>query len=1594
MSDRLTEESQLSHPESKSSMSEQSSSPTTFDLRAFGSYAPKILVFTGKSEDWEQWCSSITNALFVCQVYYTVEDYEINNLALGIKGTSKNTVWRSDYKWPSSTAERIYQVDIQKAYTLIYSGLGTEAIKAMKFKPQYDGKKDIATTVKYGDAKKLWEVLKYLYDKKTTVTTMMCWEKLLKERLQPEETVTDFSTRLKNHRDKIIDQGQEVSESLVVYRFLDGLTKEYSTVDTVLRQDNNLTLEKAIQSITNHEESIKYKSLKEPSETKEDSANYVNGRHGGKFKGRPNFNKFKSSNNKSNKGQSHAQGERKQEERPQGGQTHQSNHANKSQLKCQLCNKTGHEAIKCWNYSVQQRPAPVKSSVPRFGRVNMAQHVDTDDDQGDDHAYCTEVIDEDDQERSYVARQVDSSSDGGTIVMKLDSGSTHHHVSESSKDLLSQVKELAKPTTVLTASNERLVSKVKGDVDGIDQQGNKVVIEGVKYTPGFRVNLMSVSLWCKQCPPSVKRSMVFDKDGVVALEDNKVAFKGVERDGLYELRIDTNDRLSKSYAVREDRKYKSYKELHALFGHMGKKVIADMVKTNAVDGIDKYEIPPLNQLQEEKEPCEQCVLGKGHRNAFAKKMNRRKVNYIMGRLFADLSGPINANESKKIHQQLGSKRYASLIIDEASGFIHCKLLSNKSEAAQHMKEFSLLGENSTGRRVQYIHTDQGTEYVNQDLQQFATSRGIQLENTVAYSPQQNPAERYNRTVFNGVRTILIQTGLNHAFWPLVLEAFVYLLNHRVTGKDGKTAYEQFYNTRPSISRLRPFGVDCYVMTPDRYRTKLDPRARKCIFVGYSINHNGAWKCYDIESGKVIITRDVVFKNTYEFGIKEGIRNKQPSTDYLHVSKHETKRVSDDVEKKGREKYVVNETFDLFVPIVSQQQHHQQQVEQQQQLQQPQQQSSARRLIVNDNQEIINNKTRLALKKLGSHLQPSSKEIQDIERIQSAQQNRDNVDLPTSRYGRVSKTPVRLSATQTISNSKTDNNSSTDMYSTSVNNQEQKAPRALLAYTDDAPQTYRQAMQRPDSAEWQKASDEEMKNMVDNDVFELVSRSEAIRLGKNVLKSRWVYTVKMNKHGEIERYKGRFVACGYSQEAGVDFDETFAPVGRYKTLRIALCLVAEMDYELKQMDVVSAFLNAKLKEELFIEQPDGYADAKDDKVWKLKKAIYGIKQAPYEWNKEINSLLTTIGFKRLKTDPCLYTKISKSGKVIVLFIFVDDIVIAYHRIDKQEWMNYHAIITSRYKIKDLGDAQWVLGMNITRDRIKRTITIDQRRYIKKKLEQFKLTNVNPSRIPGDKNLRMVQEAKEAVPEEDRNPSYREIVGSVLYASIGTRPDIAHAVHEVSKFNNNPSSLHYKAATRILKYLSGTVDTHILTYKASGHTLSKFVVDGQVIFAPVLHVSVFCDADWAGDHTDRKSTSGYLVRINNNTVSWSAKKQNTISLSSAEAEYMAIASAAQEAIWTRQFLTELFHLTLDTHNLYSCTILTDNTSAAQIAKHDVSHDRTKHIDIRYHFIRDYLQDGWFDLRWVPTDDQLADIFTKVLPINRFESLVDSILNRVTP
>lgn len=197
---------------------------------------------------------------------------------------------------------------------------------------------------------------------------------------------------------------------------------------------------------------------------------------------------------------------------------------------------------------------------------------------------------------------------------------------------------------------------------------------------------------------------------------------------------------------------------------MGKKAVDGIVRNKAADGLDKYEIPTLTELQSDKGLCEGCVLGKSHRYKFSKNSSRNKAKEVMGRLFADLSGPITGQGNPRVQETLGNKKYVSVIVDEKSGFVHVKNLTNKSEAASHLMEFALLGENVTGNPVHYIHTDQGTEYVNQYLQQFATRKGIQLENTVAYTPQQNgTVERMNRTIFNCVRAMLLHADLDPAF---------------------------------------------------------------------------------------------------------------------------------------------------------------------------------------------------------------------------------------------------------------------------------------------------------------------------------------------------------------------------------------------------------------------------------------------------------------------------------------------------------------------------------------------------------------------------------------------------------------------------------------------------------------------------------------------------------------------------------------------------------------------------------------------------------------------------------------------------------------
>ena len=467
-----------------------------------------------------------------------------------------------------------------------------------------------------------------------------------------------------------------------------------------------------------------------------------------------------------------------------------------------------------------------------------------------------------------------------------------------------------------------------------------------------------------------------------------------------------------------------------------------------------------------------------------------------------------------------------------------------------------------------------------------------------------------------------------------------------------------------------------------------------------------------------------------------------------------------------------------------------------------------------------------------------------------------------------------------------------------------------------------------------------------------------------------------------------VAKGYGQKEGIDYHETFAPVVKYKSLRVILALANEMDYEIKQLDVVTAFLNAYIKEDVYMQQPQGFEQGGDNNnlVCKLNKTLYGIKQAPHEWNNEINDFLVhTLCFKRCITDTCLYVKQSKRGRVMIIALFVDDIIPTFHTQDGAEWNSYKVQLMSKFKIQDKSDCEWILGMKVTRDRKRKVLALDQGLYIEKVLTRFNMMNCNPAPTPETAGVKLsIKDCPETIEEKKsmENIPYKAAVGSLLYASIATRPDIAHAVNEVSKYMQNPGPTHWQAIKRIFRYLRGTIKKPLI-FKGNWYKPNS-----SRATVPEYSIEAYSDADWAGDVDSRRSTTGYVVQINNSTVSWLSKKQATVALSSAEAEYMAIATVAQEIKWLSQLMEELSSIAnfISKKNI---TVYSDNQAAIAISKNDVHHDRTKHIDIRHHFIRDCVKEGVFNIQWISTKEQIADTLTKGLDKLQFTTLIRKVM-----
>ena len=437
----------------------------------------------------------------------------------------------------------------------------------------------------------------------------------------------------------------------------------------------------------------------------------------------------------------------------------------------------------------------------------------------------------------------------------------------------------------------------------------------------------------------------------------------------------------------------------------------------------------------------------------------------------------------------------------------------------------------------------------------------------------------------------------------------------------------------------------------------------------------------------------------------------------------------------------------------------------------------------------------------------------------------------------------------------------------------------------------------------------------------------------------------------ERFKARYVAQGYSQQPGSDYTETFAPTPKMSSVRMLMQIAAQFDFMVHHMDVKTAYLNAPIDAEIYLSQPQGYVEYDKDLklVCKLRKSLYGLKQSGRNWHLLLHNFLLEKGFQQSKHDNCLYLY-ADSPNISIILVWVDDILMTANLTAAMKKIKQFLI--KRFRMTDLGPVSCFLGIRFTQAEGK--ITMDQTDYLKEKLIKFQMDKCKPRTTPCE----LAGYTENDAP-FDNITLYREMVGSLIYATTCTRPDLSWTVSKLSQHLSNPSLTHFTMLKHVFRYVAGTID-YCLTFKKSEQNLELIA---------------YSDADWASS-PDRRSTTGYYFSLSlvGPALSWKTKKQPTVALSSCESEYMALCAAAKEAIFLRNVLDDIGKVVGMSRECRPVTIFEDNQGALALAKNPVHHERSKHIDIKYHFTRECVLNKQIEITYVQSENNVADILTK--------------------
>jgi hypothetical protein len=554
-------------------------------------------------------------------------------------------------------------------------------------------------------------------------------------------------------------------------------------------------------------------------------------------------------------------------------------------------------------------------------------------------------------------------------------------------------------------------------------------------------------------------------------------------------------------------------------------------------------------------------------------------------------------------------------------------------------------------------------------------------------------------------------------------------------------------------------------------------------------------------------------------------------------------------------------------------------------------------------------------------------------------------------------------------------------------------------TEHEPATYQAALKSPQADKWKDAMRQEWQSLVENQTFETVEGNHQGSISPNKITDKimsteepigckWIYRRKTNPDGTT-RYKARLVIKGYEQKEGIDYDETYAPVSKMATFRLLLALAAQHDWNVDHMDVVTAFLNPKIdRNNIHMSLPPGIDwlemtgpetteldtivyEASRAKSLILRKALYGLKQAPRLWYEDIDGFLHSIGFKQSAEDPNLYLQPG-----VLLLLYVDDLLIAYNGIKGHE---IKQLLHTKYKMCDLGPARRFLGIEI--EKKKDGFCISQRTYIETILRRFGLLDAIPAKTPMDPQVDLTNTCCEDKPANRKE--YLSIVGSLMYAAIGSRPDIAFSVTALSRYNVQPLEMHLTAAKRVLRYLKAT-SNHSIHYRRLPHSQLSAVG--------------YTDSDWAGNLKTRKSVGGCVFGlgyanwnqelVTSGLIHWQAKSQSVVALSTLEAEYIACSHATRESLWLRRILEEVATTMVINISKGPVPIGCDNQGAIKLITSGVVKQKSKHIDVKYHHVHDEQTKGTVHFQYVTSAANPADLLTKPLAAPRHAELLQLI------